>query len=68
MMQSILELLKLWSPFFILIGVWIFFMSRMSKGGGFQKKCLDQMTAQTESQREIARHLDRIATSLEKRP
>ncbi|NJM82674.1 MAG: hypothetical protein HC844_09350 [Tabrizicola sp.] len=63
-MYPLLEFLKAWAPFIILLAVWIFFMKRAGAGGGW-KKTMDE---QADIQRDIARHLDRIATALEKRP
>ena len=54
-------------PFLILIGVWVFFMMRMGGGRAYRQQLSEQMSAQTEANREMARHLDRIATALEQR-
>ena len=61
-----IESINVWLPFLILIGVWIFFMSRMrSQGGDFQAKMLEHVVAQSECQAAIAKSLDRIGTALE---
>lgn len=62
-----LEILKVWLPFLILIGVWIFFMQRMRGGHPAQQRLITQMDAQLAVQHDIARQLDRIATALENR-
>jgi ATP-dependent Zn protease len=67
MSKTVVDLISLWLPFLILIGVWIFFMNRMRGGSSWQNKCLEVMKAQTESQAAIARSLERIATALEQK-
>jgi ATP-dependent Zn protease len=59
--EGLLYLVVNWLPFIVLIGLMMFFMSRMRGGTTAQKD-------QSEAQRQIARHLDRIATALETRP
>ena len=65
--STLAQLLIRFVPFLLLIAVWIFFMRKMGGGKDFQKRWLDQAEAQTEVNREVARHLDRIATALEQR-
>lgn len=61
-----IENFNVWLPFLILIGVWIFFMSRLrSLGRDFQAKMLEHVVAQSESQAAIAKSLDRIGAALE---
>ena len=49
-----------WFPMLLLIGVWIFFLTRMRGGTKFQRDCLDLTRRQLEA-------LERIAAALEKR-
>jgi ATP-dependent Zn protease len=65
--STFVQLLVRFLPFLLLMAVWIFYMRRMGGGREFQKRWLDQSEAQFEVNRDIARHLDRIATALEKR-
>jgi ATP-dependent Zn protease len=64
---EIVKLIITWLPFLVLIGVWIFLMRRIGGGSSFQNHCREHMADQTETQRDIARHLDRIATAREQR-
>jgi hypothetical protein len=56
-----------WLPLFALVGAWVYFMKTF-KGTRTQVDHMSEAKAQTATQVEIARHLDRIATALEKRP
>ncbi len=67
-----IENFNVWLPFLILIGVWIFFISRIRSQGRASAKMLEHMVAQTEmmvaqteSLAAIAKSLDRIAAALE---
>lgn len=54
-------------PIILLIGVWIFFMKRMSKASPAVTTQLDCMTAQLEETRRMNQTLERIAVALEER-
>lgn len=54
-------------PILLLIGVWIFFMKRMSKASPAVNTQLECMTAQLEETRRMNQTLERIATALERR-
>ncbi len=54
-------------PILLLIGVWIFFMKRMSKASPAVKTQLECMTAQLEETRRMNQALERIAVALEDR-
>lgn len=54
-------------PILLLIGVWIFFMKRMSKASPAVTTQLDCMTAQLEETRRMNQTLERIAAALEER-
>lgn len=68
MNEGIIKLISLWVPFLVLVGAFYFLIRRASGGSSFQSHCKEHMAAQTETQKNIAHHLDRIATALEKRP
>jgi ATP-dependent Zn protease len=63
MSEAFVRIIITWLPFIVLIAIWIFFMRRAGAGGGW-KHAMDE---QAVIQRDIARHLDRIATALEQR-
>jgi ATP-dependent Zn protease len=54
-------------PIILLIGVWIFFMKRMSKAAPAVTTQLDCMTAQLEETKRMNQTLERIAMALEER-
>jgi ATP-dependent Zn protease len=54
-------------PIILLIGVWIFFMRRMSKAKPAIDTQLACMTAQVEETRRMNQTLERIAVALEER-
>ena len=54
-------------PIILLIGVWIFFMRRMSKAKPAVDTQLACMTAQVEETRRMNQTLERIAIALEER-
>ena len=65
--MSITAILINMLPIVLLIGVWIFFMKRMSKASPAVKTQLECMTAQLEETRRMNQTLERIATALEER-
>ena len=65
--MSITAILINMLPIVLLIGVWIFFMKRMSKASPAVKTQLECMTAQLEETRRMNQTLERIATALEAR-
>ena len=67
MSDEIVKVLISWLPFIVLIAVWVFFMRKVGGGKAYRDKVSAQVDAQLEADRDIARHLDRIATALENR-
>ena len=67
MSAAAIQVISQWLPFIILIVVWMLFMSRFRRASTFQKDCLAEMKAQTATQADIARNLERIAAALEQR-
>lgn len=67
MNPEIMNLISKLVPAIIVVCLVIFFLRRSGGGQSFQDHCKEQMTAQTAAHREIAMHLDRIATALEQR-
>jgi ATP-dependent Zn protease len=67
MSDAVVKLLITWLPFIILIAVWVFFMRKVGGGKAYRDKVSAQVDAQLDADRDIARHLDRIATALEQR-
>ena len=65
--MSITAILINMLPIVLLIGVWIFFMKRMSKAAPAVTTQLECMTAQLEETRRMNQTLERIATALEER-
>lgn len=62
-----LEMLKVWAPFLVLVGVWIFFMQRLRGGTPLQTTMIAKLDAQTAVQKEIAAALERIASAMEQK-
>jgi ATP-dependent Zn protease len=59
-----LTILLSWLPMILLVGVWLFFMRSFR---GNQSKTWGHLSRTDESMSEIAKQLERIANSLEKR-
>lgn len=67
MSAAAIQVISQWLPFFILMAVWMLFMSRFRRASTFQKDCLAEMKAQTATSAEIARNIERIVAALEQR-
>ncbi|OYU40298.1 MAG: hypothetical protein CFE33_07105 [Pseudorhodobacter sp. PARRP1] len=60
-----LDMLKVWAPFIVLIVVWIFFMYRLRNGTPQQSMFVAKIDEQTAVHKDIAAALERIATAME---
>ena len=60
-----LDMLKVWAPFIVLVVVWIFFMQRLRNGTPQQAMFVAKIDEQTAVHKDIAAALERIATAME---
>jgi ATP-dependent Zn protease len=58
--NPLVDILINWFPMLLLLGVWLFFIRRMSTGTKYQQDCMDLTRRQVEA-------LERIVVLLEKK-